>query len=98
MNGLSSLQPVAAEHVHLLGRKGTVRIALIADEVLQALNAGAIPTANLNAFLAIDLQQLAPAVALAIGVDPQHERLQDALAMLASFKPMRRHGLISHAL
>lgn len=92
------LQAVAAQHAHLLGRKGAARIALIPDEVLQALNAGAIPTANLNEFLAIDLRQLAPAVAQAIGLDPMHERLQDTLAMLGSFKPIKRHGLIAHAL
>ncbi len=98
MNLAPALRPVAAQHAHLLGRKGAVRIALIPDEVLQALNAGAVPTANLNEFLAIDLQQLLPAVALDMGLDPAHERLQDTLAMLASFKPMKRHGLISHAL
>ena len=92
------LRPVAAEHRHLLGRKGAARIALIPDAVLQALNAGAIPTANLNEFLAIDLAQLAPAVARDLGLDPAHERLQDTLTMLGSFKPMKRHGLISHAL
>ncbi len=92
------LRPVAAEHAHLLGRKGAARIALIPEEVLQALNAGAIATANLNEFLAIDLAQLVPAVAQSIGLDPAHERLQDTLAMLGSFKPMKRHGLISHAL
>jgi 3-methyladenine DNA glycosylase AlkC len=93
-----ALRPVAAEHVHLLGRKGAARMALISDEVLLALNAGAIPTANLNEFLAIDLAQLVPAVARYIGLDPAHERLQDTLAMLGSFKPMKRHGLISRAL
>lgn len=93
-----ALQPVAAGHTHLLGRKGAARIALIPDEVLQALNAGAIPTANLNEFLAIDLGQLAPAVARSVGLDARHERLQDTLAMLGSFKPMKRHGLVSHAL
>ena len=93
-----ALHPVAAEHAHLLGRKGAARIALIPEEVRQALNAGAIPTANLNEFLAIDLAQLVPAVAQSIGLDPAHERLQDTLAMLGSFKPMKRHGLISRAL
>ena len=93
-----SLRPVAPAHAHLLGRKGAARIALISDEVLQALNAGAVPTANLNEFLAIDLHLLVPAVARDIGLDPTHERLQDTLAMLGSFKPMKRHGLISHAL
>src|SRR5574343_215531 len=92
------LRPVASEHSHLLGRKGAARIALIPDEVVQALNAGHIPTANLNEFLAIDLRQLAPAVVRDVGLDPVHERLQDTLAMLGSFKPLRRHGLISHAL
>jgi len=92
------LRPIAPAHAHLLGRKGAARIALISDEVLQALNAGAVPTANLNEFLAIDLQQLVPAVAQDMGLDPAHERLQDTLAMLASFKPMKRHGLISRAL
>ena len=92
------LQPVSAQHAHLLARKGAARMALIPDEVLQALNAGTIPTANLNEFLAIDLRLLASAVAQAIGLDPAHERLQDTLAMLGSFKPMKRHGLIAHAL
>lgn len=93
-----TLRPVAAAHAHLLGRKGAARIALITDEVLCALNVGAVPTANLNEFLAIDLKQLAPVVAHGIGLDPRHERLQDTLAMLGSFKPMKRHGLVSHAL
>lgn len=92
------LRPVAPVHAHLLDRKGAARMALISDEVLQALNAGAVPTANLNEFLAIDLHQLVPAVARDMGLDPAHERLQDTLAMLGSFKPMKRHGLISHAL
>lgn len=92
------LQAVAPQHAHLIGRKGAARIAQIPDEVLQALNAGAIPSVNLNEFLAIDLRLLAPAVAQHIGLDPRHERLQDALAMLDSFKPMKRHGLIAHAL
>lgn len=92
------LRSVAPAHAHLLGRKGAARIALISDEVLQALNSGAVPTANLNEFLAIDLQQLVPAVAQDMGLDPTHERLQDTLAMLGSFKPMKRHGLIAHAL
>ncbi len=92
------LRPVTAEHAHLLGRKGAARIALIPDEVLQAINAGAVPTVNLNEFLATDLMQLVPAVAQDIGLDPAHERLQDTLAMLGSFKPMKRHGLVSHAL
>ena len=92
------LQPVAAAHAHWLTRKGAARIALIPPELLQLLNVGALPTANLNEFLAIDLPQLAQAVARDIGLDPQHERLQDTLALLGSFKPMRRHGWIAHAL
>ena len=92
------LQPVAAAHAHWLTRKGAARIALIPPELLQLLNVGALPTANLNEFLAIDLAQLAQAVARDIGLDPQHERLQDTLALLGSFKPMRRHGWIAHAL
>ena len=92
------LRPVAAEYTHFLGRKGAARMALIPDEVLRALNRGAVPTANLNEFLAIDLMQLVPAVVREIGLDPTHERVQDTLAMLGSFKPMKRHGLIAHAL
>jgi len=92
------LQPVAPAHAHWLARKGAARIALIPPELLQLLNAGALPTANLNEFLAIDLAQLAQAVARDIGLDVQHERLQDTLALLGSFKPMRRHGWIAHAL
>jgi len=46
----------------------------------------------------MDLPQLAQAVARDIGLDPEHERLQDTLALLGSFKPMRRHGWIAHAL
>jgi len=92
------ITPVAADWAHLLGRKGAARIALIPDEVLSALEQGGIPTANLNEFLAVDLAVLAPAVADAIGLDASHERLLDTLAMLGSFKPLRRHGLIAHAL
>ncbi len=83
---------------HLLNRRGAARIALIPPEVLQALNAGRIPTVNLNEFLAIDLRQLAVSVADAIGLDAQAERLQDTLAMLAAFPPMKRHGHIARAL
>jgi hypothetical protein len=93
-----ALQPVAAKYAHLLERKGAYRIALISQEVMDALNAGAIPTANLNEFLAIDLRQLSRAVAKDIGLDPLHERLEDTLAMLGSFKPMKRHGLVAYAL
>ncbi len=89
---------MAARYAHLLERKGAYRIALISQEVMDALNAGAIPTSNLNEFLAIDLRQLSRAVAKDIGLDPLHERLEDTLAMLGSFKPMKRHGLVAHAL
>lgn len=83
---------------HLLGRKGAARIALIPPEVLEALNAGAIPTVNLNEFLALDLDRLATAAAGAIGLDPRDERLIDTLAMLPAFKPVRRHAHIARAL
>jgi 3-methyladenine DNA glycosylase AlkC len=83
---------------HLLGRKGAARIALIPPEVLAALNAGAIPTVNLNEFLALDLPQLARQVAGAIGLDTQSERLADTFAMLPSFPPVKRHGHIARAL
>jgi 3-methyladenine DNA glycosylase AlkC len=83
---------------HLRGRKGAARIALIPPEVLEALNAGAIPTVNLNEFLAIDLPRLGRNVASHIGLDPQSERLDDTLAMLAAFPPVKRHLHIARAL
>jgi 3-methyladenine DNA glycosylase AlkC len=83
---------------HLLGRKGAARIALIPQEVLDALNAGRIATANLNEFLALDLPLLARNVAREIGLDPQAERLQDTLAMLSAFPPVRRHLHVARAL
>ena len=83
---------------HLLGRKGAARIALIPQEVLDALNAGHIPTVNLNEFLALDLAQLARNVARGIGLDPEAERLQDTLAMLSAFPPVRRHLHVARAL
>lgn len=82
----------------LLGRKGAARIADIPPQVLQALNAGVVPTVNLVEFLAIDLAALAAAVAGQMGLDPQHERLQGVLDMLDAFKPMKRHGHIARAL
>jgi 3-methyladenine DNA glycosylase AlkC len=82
---------------HLLGRKGAARIALIPPEVLEALNAGQIATVNLNEFLAIDLRQLARNVARQVGLDPQAERLEDTLAMLSAFPPMKRHVHIARA-
>jgi len=82
---------------HLLGRRGAARIALIPPEVLQALNAGAIPTVNLNEFLALDLPALAANVARAVGLDPQAERLQDTLAMLSAFPPVKRHLHVARA-
>jgi 3-methyladenine DNA glycosylase AlkC len=83
---------------HLLGRKGAARIALIPPEVLQALNTGRIPTVNLNEFLALDLGVLTRCVARDIGLDPHSERLQDTLAMLSAFPPMKRHGHVARAL
>lgn len=82
----------------LLGRTGAARIALIPAPVLEALNTGLIATVNLNEFLAIDLAQLSRAVATQIGLDPEDERLQDTLAMLEAFKPMKRHLHIARAL
>lgn len=83
---------------HLLGRKGAARIALIPPEVLDALNAGAIPTVNLNEFLAIDLRSLARHVAAQVGLDPEAERLEDTLAMLSAFAPVKRHLHVARAL
>jgi 3-methyladenine DNA glycosylase AlkC len=83
---------------HLLNRRGAARIALIPPEVLEALNEGLLPTVNLNEFLALDLSRLAGNVARQIGLDPQAERLQDTLAMLGAFKPMRRHDHVALAL
>jgi 3-methyladenine DNA glycosylase AlkC len=83
---------------HLLGRKGATRIALIPPEVLEALNEGLVPTVNLNEFLALDLPRLARSVAARIGVDPAAERLDDALAMLGAFKPVKRHEHVARAL
>jgi 3-methyladenine DNA glycosylase AlkC len=83
---------------HLLNRRGAARIALIPPEVLDALNEGLLPTVNLNEFLALDLSRLAGNVARQIGLDPRAERLQDTLAMLGAFKPMRRHDHVALAL
>ncbi len=83
--------------IYLLDRKGAARIALIQPKVLAALNAGQVPTVNLNEFLAIDLALLTSHVALHIGLNPADEQLQDTVAMLASFKPMKRHTHIARA-
>jgi len=83
---------------HLLGRKGAARIALIPAQVLVALNDGAIPTVNLNEFLALDLPRLARNVARHIGLDPDAERLGEALAMLPAFKKVRQHEHVARAL
>jgi 3-methyladenine DNA glycosylase AlkC len=83
---------------HLLARKGAARIALIPAPVLEALNDGLIPTVNLNEFLALDLSRLARNVAAQIGLDAQHERLADTLAMLPAFKPVKRHEHVARAL
>ncbi len=79
-------------------RKGAARIALIPPPVLDALSRGEIPTANLNEFLALDLPRLARTVAAQIGLDPDHERITDTLAMLPAFKPVRRHLHVARAL
>jgi hypothetical protein len=83
---------------HLPARKGAARIALIPPQVLEALNAGRIPTVNLNEFLALDLALLARNVARDLGLDDGDERLQDTLAMLPAFPPMRRHLHVARAL
>jgi hypothetical protein len=78
-------------------RKGAARIALIPQQVLDSLNRGALATANLNEFLALDLPQLARAVAAQIGLDPAHERMADTLAMLSAFKPVKRHRYVQNS-
>jgi 3-methyladenine DNA glycosylase AlkC len=83
---------------HLLGRKGAARIALIPPEVLEALNEGLLPTANFNEFLALDLPRLTRGVARDIGVPPEHERIEDTLAMLGAFRPVKRHQHVARAL
>jgi 3-methyladenine DNA glycosylase AlkC len=83
---------------HLLQRRGAARIALIPPEVLEALNEGLVPTVNLNELLALDLPRLARSVAQAIGLDPRAERLEDTLAMLPAFKPIKRHHHVALAL
>lgn len=83
---------------HLLGRKGAARIALIPPEVLEALNGGRVPTVNLNEFLAIDLPRLARSVAGHIGLSADDERIEDTLAMLGAFKPVKRHEHVARAL
>lgn len=82
----------------LLARRGAARIALIPGEVLEALNTGQVPTVNLNEFLALDLPRLARNVARQVGLDPGAERLQDTLAMLPAFAPVKRHLHIARAL
>ena len=89
--------PPAASH-DLVARKGAARIALIPPSVLQALNDGAVPTVNLNEFLALDLPRLARNVARHIGLDPEAERIADTLAMLPAFKPVKRHEHVARAL
>jgi len=86
------------EGAALLARKGAARIALIPPAVLEALNAGRIPTVNLNEFLALDLPLLARNVARQVGLDPQAERLADTLAMLPAFRPVKRHEHVARAL
>lgn len=84
--------------VQLLSRKGAARIALIPPEVLEALSEGLLPTVNLNEFLALDLPRLARRVTADIGLTPEAERLTDTLAMLAAFKPVKRHVHVARAL
>jgi 3-methyladenine DNA glycosylase AlkC len=83
---------------HLVGRKGAPRIALIPDEVLQALNEGLVATANLNELLALDLARLARKVVRDIGLPHGAERMEDTLAMLPAFKPIKRHEHVARAL
>lgn len=83
---------------HLLGRRGAARIALIPQEVVEALNEGLVPTVNLNEFLAIDLPRLARRVARDVGLDAEAERLQDTFAMLPAFPPVKRHFHVARAL
>jgi 3-methyladenine DNA glycosylase AlkC len=85
-------------YAHLLSRKGAARIALIPPEVLDALNEGQVPTVNLNEFLALDLPRLTRNVARQIGLDAGSERIDDTLAMLAAFKPIKRHAHVARAL
>jgi 3-methyladenine DNA glycosylase AlkC len=82
---------------HLLGRKGAPTIARIPPEVLEALNGGLIPTANLNEFLALDMPRFARNVAVHIGVNPGHERLSDTLAMIDAFSKVKRHEHVARA-
>jgi 3-methyladenine DNA glycosylase AlkC len=79
-------------------RKGAARIALIPAEVLEALNEGQVHTVNLNEFLALDLGRLTRNVARHIGLPPDADRITDTIAMLAAFRPVKRHGHISRAL
>jgi 3-methyladenine DNA glycosylase AlkC len=83
---------------HLVGRKGAATIARIPPEVLQALNEGVIATVNLNEFLALDLPRLARKVAAQVGLDPEAERLADALAMLPAFRKVKQHEHVARAL
>ena len=83
---------------HLLGRKGAARIESIPPEVLQALNAGLLPTVNLNEFLALDVPCLARNVARHIGLNGDEERLSDTFGMLEAFSKVRRHEHVARAL
>src|SRR5512133_2949942 len=83
---------------HLRGRKGAARIALIPAEVLEALNEGLVPTVNLNEFLALDLGRLTRNVARHIGLAPDADRINDTIAMLGAFRPVKRHEHVARAL
>jgi 3-methyladenine DNA glycosylase AlkC len=78
-------------------RKGAARIDAIPPAVLEDLNAGRIPTANLNEFLALDLPRFARNVATQLGIDPAHERLGDTLAMVEAFSKVKRHEHVARA-
>jgi 3-methyladenine DNA glycosylase AlkC len=82
----------------LLARKGAARIALIPAEVLEALNAGQVPTVNLNEFLALDLPRLTRNVVRQIGLPPDTDRINDTIAMLGAFRPVKRHEHVARAL
>ena len=93
-----SVAPAPATKPDLAGRKGAARIALIPPEVLEALNDGLVATVNLNEFLALDLPRLTRSVARHIGLAPDAERITDTLAMLAVFRPVKRHEHVARAL
>lgn len=84
--------------VTLHTRKGARSRADITPDILDAINAGKIPTVNLVEYLAADLAVLLPAVATQIGLDSQHPELLKTIARLPSLKPMQRHWAIAQSL